>query len=103
MSTGLNRAFAALALVLLPVCAAAQVPPSDLPGRERQRFVEPAAPRAQATGDTISLPSTVAPAGAERIMLTVARVVVTGASVYEDRKSTRLNSSHSQISYAVFC
>src|SRR2546427_4257494 len=23
--------------------------------------------------------------------------------VYEDRKSTRLNSSHSQISYAVFC
>src|SRR6478736_1256545 len=24
-------------------------------------------------------------------------------SWYEDRKSTRLNSSHSQISYAVFC
>src|SRR2546430_5609071 len=24
-------------------------------------------------------------------------------SNYEDRKSTRLNSSHSQISYAVFC
>src|SRR3989475_8280008 len=24
-------------------------------------------------------------------------------SKYEDRKSTRLNSSHSQISYAVFC
>src|SRR5205085_8301939 len=24
-------------------------------------------------------------------------------SVYQDRKSTRLNSSHSQISYAVFC
>src|SRR5688572_31921608 len=23
--------------------------------------------------------------------------------LYEDRKSTRLNSSHSQISYAVFC
>src|SRR2546430_11463743 len=23
--------------------------------------------------------------------------------VYQDRKSTRLNSSHSQISYAVFC
>src|SRR5688572_30963439 len=23
--------------------------------------------------------------------------------IYEDRKSTRLNSSHSQISYAVFC
>src|SRR5688572_32293647 len=25
------------------------------------------------------------------------------ARAYEDRKSTRLNSSHSQISYAVFC
>src|SRR2546430_9796257 len=27
----------------------------------------------------------------------------TGAGHQEDRKSTRLNSSHSQISYAVFC
>src|SRR2546430_12595110 len=26
-----------------------------------------------------------------------------GTSVHSDRKSTRLNSSHSQISYAVFC
>src|SRR2546430_5038247 len=26
-----------------------------------------------------------------------------GRTVAEDRKSTRLNSSHSQISYAVFC
>src|SRR2546427_3068784 len=26
-----------------------------------------------------------------------------GAEAVEDRKSTRLNSSHSQISYAVFC
>src|SRR2546430_6136083 len=25
------------------------------------------------------------------------------AALFEDRKSTRLNSSHSQISYAVFC
>src|SRR2546430_4973693 len=29
-------------------------------------------------------------------------VLIVGA-VYADRKSTRLNSSHSQISYAVFC
>src|SRR3989475_689469 len=28
---------------------------------------------------------------------------VTGAMLEQDRKSTRLNSSHSQISYAVFC
>src|SRR5438270_2125410 len=26
-----------------------------------------------------------------------------GALLHQDRKSTRLNSSHSQISYAVFC
>src|SRR2546430_3655242 len=31
-----------------------------------------------------------------------ARIALTGAST-SDRKSTRLNSSHSQISYAVFC
>src|SRR5688572_5686273 len=29
--------------------------------------------------------------------------VMSLAACYEDRKSTRLNSSHSQISYAVFC
>src|SRR5205085_6819604 len=31
------------------------------------------------------------------------RVIDTGSGIPEDRKSTRLNSSHSQISYAVFC
>src|SRR3989475_6796540 len=29
--------------------------------------------------------------------------VITSATMPRDRKSTRLNSSHSQISYAVFC
>src|SRR2546430_13730311 len=31
------------------------------------------------------------------------RLLARHAAVLEDRKSTRLNSSHSQISYAVFC
>src|SRR2546430_5749684 len=31
------------------------------------------------------------------------RLVFSPAHVSQDRKSTRLNSSHSQISYAVFC
>src|SRR2546430_6806651 len=31
------------------------------------------------------------------------RVLLKGGEVIPDRKSTRLNSSHSQISYAVFC
>src|SRR5689334_24802561 len=30
-------------------------------------------------------------------------VVITGMEFDQDRKSTRLNSSHSSISYAVFC
>src|SRR3712207_8485264 len=30
-------------------------------------------------------------------------VFVTAASLFGDRKSTRLNSSHANISYAVFC
>src|SRR2546427_7409877 len=38
--------------------------------------------------------------GVERRNAAIASSVVTAA---EDRKSTRLNSSHSQISYAVFC
>src|SRR5689334_25429903 len=33
----------------------------------------------------------------------VQHTVAVGRAVQEDRKSTRLNSSHSSISYAVFC
>src|SRR2546430_13502528 len=36
-------------------------------------------------------------------MIHEARVVPLDGSPHLDRKSTRLNSSHSQISYAVFC
>ena len=86
MSAGYNRICAVLALLLLlPATAVAQViPPSDLPGRERQRFEQPQAPRAQAGGPVITLPSTVAPAGAESIRLTISRVVIRGATVYSD-------------------
>jgi hemolysin activation/secretion protein len=85
MIPGRCRLLAVLALLFLPVTAVAQViPPSAQPGRERERFVEPSAPRAQPGGDGISLPSTVAPAGAASIMLTVGRVVITGATVYSD-------------------
>ena len=86
MTAGARRLFAALAILMLPVGAAAEVrvSPSDAPGRERERFVDPAPPRAQPGGGTISLPSTVAPAGAEKITLTISRVVITGATVYSD-------------------
>src|SRR2546430_4156497 len=39
----------------------------------------------------------------QRLEVTRQRVVVLAHRLKRDRKSTRLNSSHSQISYAVFC
>jgi len=85
MAAGRCRFWAVLAMLFVPVTAVAQViPPSALPGRERERFVEPQGPRAQPGGATITLPSTVAPPGAEGIRLTISRVVVTGATVYSD-------------------
>src|SRR5438270_7891594 len=41
--------------------------------------------------------------GLARFLGRNAEDAVTAHDVAEDRKSTRLNSSHSQISYAVFC
>src|SRR5438270_10357066 len=42
--------------------------------------------------------------GAEhRVAIDIDRVHVDAVQIVADRKSTRLNSSHSQISYAVFC
>src|SRR5690349_22225112 len=35
--------------------------------------------------------------------LTTGSIQTCGSSEFEDRKSTRLNSSHVEISYAVFC
>ncbi len=87
MAAGRCRLLAVLALLLfLPVTAAAQViPPSAQPGREREQLAPPVqGPRAQPSGGTIALPSTVAPPGAESIMLTVSRVIVTGATVYSE-------------------
>src|SRR3981081_3748198 len=84
MSAGACRLFAVLATLLLPVTAVAQVPPSEQPGRERERFVEPPQARAQPGAGVISLPSTTAPPGAESIKLTISKVIVTGATVYPE-------------------
>src|SRR5256714_3501144 len=85
MVPGRCRLLAVLALLFLPVTAVAQaIPPGAQPGRERERFVEPPTPRAQPGGTTITLPSTVAPAGAASIKLTISRIVITGATVYSE-------------------
>src|SRR5215210_6949569 len=86
MVAGRGRCLAVLALLFLPVTAVAQViPPGAQPGREREQLAPPMqGPQARPGGGTITLPSTVAPAGAESIKLTIGRVVITGATVYSE-------------------
>jgi len=86
MAPGICRLLAVLALVLMPVVAAAQpIPSTAAPGREREQIAPPVqGPRAQPTA-TVTLPSTVAPAGAESLMLTISRIVITGATVYSEQ------------------
>jgi hemolysin activation/secretion protein len=84
MPAGVCRVIAALALVVATTAAMAQpVPPSSTqPGRERERFTEPPAPRAEPGGTAISLPSTVAPQGADRVNVLVRDVQIDGMTVY---------------------
>jgi len=86
MVAGRGRLLAVLALLFFPVTAVAQViPPGAQPGREREQLAPPVqGPRAQPGGTTITLPSTVAPAGAASIKLTISRIVITGATVYSE-------------------
>jgi hemolysin activation/secretion protein len=91
MVAGVCRIAAALAMVCLTVAAQAQVvPPGELPGRERERFVDPPAPRAVPDGPAISLPTTEAPAGAESIFLVVRNVQITGSTVYRPEELAAL-------------
>ena len=71
-----------LAAFLTTAAAAQAIPSSDLPGRERERFTQPPAPLAQPGGPAITLPSTVAPKGAEKVILRVRSVHIVGSTVY---------------------
>lgn len=83
-----GRMIAAMTIVMAGVLFATAVmaqpvpAPSSQPGRERERFTTPPAPLSQPGGATISLPSTVAPKGAEHIKLHVRSVHITGVTVY---------------------
>src|SRR3712207_8078373 len=58
--------------------------------------------RAADAGDLASVRYVIA--GAERVKDETRRLWAEyGTTILEDRKSTRLNSSHANISYAVFC
>jgi hemolysin activation/secretion protein len=83
MFAGVCRIAAALAIAAIPCVAVAQViPPSEQPGRARQQFIEPQAPQARPGGPAVSLPSTVAPKGAEKVFIRVLGVHIVGSTVY---------------------
>jgi hemolysin activation/secretion protein len=74
---------AALAAALFPLSASAQaIRGGDLPGRERERFVEPPPPLAQPRGPTITLPSTAPPSGAEKLTVRIRDICIKGGTVY---------------------
>src|ERR1035437_718082 len=81
---GVSKHIAVIAATLLFASSAiAQViPPSEQPGREQQRFNEPVAPRAQPGPGPISLPSSVAPAGAAATKIVVRDIRIAGSTVY---------------------
>jgi hemolysin activation/secretion protein len=85
---GSGKALLAAALWLgasAAACAQAvapAIPPSEQPGRERQRFTEPPAPQAEPVGPRVSLPGTTAPPGADKILLRIRDIRIEGATVY---------------------
>src|SRR5688572_4856016 len=70
--------------------------------RERQRTAPPPIPSTLRSPKVPLQPWNGRRVG-DQIVRAHARKRVSPPPVFEDRKSTRLNSSHSQISYAVFC
>jgi hemolysin activation/secretion protein len=83
MFAGVCRIVAALAMVSISSAAIAQiVPPSDLPGRERERFQLPTPPLAQPGGAPIAVQGAEAPPGADKVTLVIRRIQVVGSTVY---------------------
>jgi hemolysin activation/secretion protein len=72
--------FAAVAQVVPP--GAQIVPPSDQPGRERERFERPPAPLAQPGAPAIGVPGIEAPPGAAETKLVIRQIRVVGSTVY---------------------
>src|SRR5262245_3103891 len=84
MSPHWSRIIAALLLLACWQPAHAQpIPSSELPGRAREDISQqPRAPLSRPGAPIVSLPSTVAPPGAEKLMVTVRGVRITGNTVY---------------------
>jgi len=83
MFAGVCRIVAALAMVSFSFAAIAQiVPPSDQPGRERERFQLPTPPLAQPGGAPIAVQGAEAPPGADKVTLVIRHIRVVGSTVY---------------------
>src|SRR5438874_13345089 len=80
--------FAAVAQVVPP--GAQIVPPSDQPGRERDRFERLPAPLAQPGGPAISVPGIEAPPGAAETKLIIRQIRVPAATIYTATQLTEL-------------
>ncbi|AGK57057.1 hemolysin activation/secretion protein [Hyphomicrobium denitrificans 1NES1] len=83
---------ALLAAVLPEQVFAQAVPPSDNAGRIPQRFQEAPQPKSLPRAGGIELPSTIAPANAAHIKLTVRRFEITGSSIYSARDFSDLTA-----------
>ena len=70
--------------------ALAQIPTSELPGRERERFQQPAPALAKPGGPAITLPGAVAPPGADRITLVLRGVRIVGGTIYRPEELAAL-------------
>ena len=79
-----RRLVMALLLPVLAEPALAQIPGSELPGRAREEFKQPRAPLSRPGAPVVSLPSTVAPEGADKLMVTVRGFRITGSTIYSE-------------------
>lgn len=98
MLAGARAIAAAVAMVCVSFAAVAQVvpsgaqlvPPSDQPGRERERFEPPAVPLAQPGGPAIAVPGIEAPPGAAETTLVIRQIRIVGATVYTPAQLAQL-------------
>ena len=91
MLAGVRAIAAALAMVSVSFAAIAQVvPPSEQPGRQRERFERPAVPLAQPGGPIIALPGVDAPPGAAETLLRIRQIRIIGSTVYSDAQLAEL-------------
>jgi hemolysin activation/secretion protein len=93
MFAGVRAVALAMAMASISFAAVAQiVPPSDQPGRERQRFEVPVVPLAQPGGAIVTTPGVEAPPGAKETTLVIRKVKVTGATVYTEAQLAELGA-----------